>query len=1170
MAARTVADRIATQLGTTTGNIVGYAVRFSEKLSQETLIKVVTDGLLLSEIRTDRCLKAYDAIVVDEAHERSLNIDFLLGYFRNLLRLRPELRIIITSATIDVEAFSQHFDGAPIVKVEGRSYPVEIRYRPVDGDVESTVENCVKEILNEKSQTVRNVLMFLSGERAIMDWSLWFRKKYREYFEILPLYARLPTKEQHKIFQRGTKRKILLATNIAETSITIPGIGYVIDLGQARISRYGSRSKIQRLPIEPISQASADQRAGRCGRLAAGICFRLYSESDYETRPRYTEPEIRRSSLASVMLQMEVMKLGDIRKYPFIDPPEEKTINDSSRLLHELGALVGGELTPIGRKMADLPTDPRLARMLIEANRLNSLKETLIVVSALAVQDPRVRPLNKRDAVCESHRQFARATSDFLVFIQLWNWLENQRQQLISREFHGVLEQNFISSHRYFEWRALHRQLSLACVRLKMEPNRNEAKSVAIHKAILAGSLSFVGCKAEHGEYKGQRQFRFRIFPNSALAKRQPKWIVAADIKETGRVYAQHVAAVRARWIEKAANDQLKHFFHDKYWDERRYQAMILQTSTLYGLTVVERRPVPLSKVRPDEAREMFLLYGLVRFQGDADYSFLKHNRLMVQHVSALQDKNRRTDLLISESSQQDFYASRVPEKVIDWVSFNEWYERISECKRELLYMEEMDLLARFDVHVSEQDFPSKISIDGRSFQVKYAFAPTAANDGVSIQVPLGFLHVLSEGPLHWLVPGFLAQKCEALIRSLPKKSRCYLVPVPDLVRQLLPILKDQEHYRRQPLASSLSRVILQLKNLRVNPEDFDESSLPAFLRMNIQVLSGKGKVVDQDRDLAALKRRCVSRVDIILKPSVRNRFERTGLLEFPEHGLPSVYESDACGSEFVAYPTLIDKGECVDLMLERELKTQRRQNVWGVCRLILLTEKQSARYLIKAIKSERQMHLHYAPIGILEELLDSILLGSVRHGYLRNNPLPQTRTDFDDLVSRHKGVLMKSGLLIIEAASELLRTRFRTALAISSLSCRANAKTKEDAEQHLLSLVPADFAQRVPLDRYEDVKRYLKALQYRVEHLRGRLKYDLEKIPRVYCWVTRYQLLANTVIDLETLEELCCLLEEFRVSVFSQAIGTKVKVSEKRLEAVFQKYENLHGISHSTMDTPL
>ena len=507
-----------------------------------------------------------------------MNIDFLLGYLHNLLQFRPELRIIITSATIDVEAFSQHFNNAPVVKVEGRTYPVEIKYRPVDGDVESTVENCIKEILSEKSLAVGNVLMFLSGEREIMDWSLWFRKKYQEDFEILPLYARLPTKEQHKIFQCGTKRRVFLATNIAETSITIPGIGYVIDLGQARISRYGSRSKIQRLPIEPISQASADQRSGRCGRVAAGISFRLYSESDYETRSRYTEPEIRRSNLASVMLQMEVMKLGDIRQYPFIDPPEDRAINDAFRLLHELGALTDGELTPIGRKMADLPTDPRLARMLIEADRLNSLREILIVVSALAVQDPRVRPLNKRNVVCEWQRHFARATSDFLVFVQLWNWLENQRRRLSSRAFRGVLEQNFISSNRYFEWRALHRQLRVACVRLKMALNRDEAKSVAVHKAVLAGSLSFVGCKSENGEYKGQRQLRFRIFPNSALAKQHPKWIVAADIKETGRVYAQHVAAVRAQWVEESAHDQLKHSFHDKYWDERRCQAMVLQT----------------------------------------------------------------------------------------------------------------------------------------------------------------------------------------------------------------------------------------------------------------------------------------------------------------------------------------------------------------------------------------------------------------------------------------------------------------------------------------------------------------------------------------------------------------------------------------------------------------
>ena len=1137
LAARTVAARIAQELEVPLGAQVGFAVRFAQAWSEDTLVKVMTDGLLLAEIPRDRRLEAYDTLILDEAHERSLNIDFLIGYAKKLLRRRPDLKLIITSATIDVEAFQRHFDGAPVVSVEGRGYPVEVRWREADGDADP-IAACLDEIASgtRRGGAARDVLVFLPGEREILEASQRLRRTYQDRFEVLPLYSRLPAREQARIFDQrpAARRRVILATNVAETSVTVPNVGYVIDTGVARISRYSFRSRIQRLPVEPISQASAEQRKGRCGRVAPGTCYRLYDEADFENRPRYTDPELTRTNLASVVLQMRAFRLGDVSRFPFIDPPDPRAVKDAVRSLHELGALDDDRLTDIGRAMARLPVDPRLARMLIAAGRTGCLREVLIIVAALAIQDPRERPPDRRQAADEAHGRYAHPDSDFLAFVHLWHALEEARRERTRSGFRHHLQRHFLSVHRVAEWRSLHRQLLLATRALGMRVNAADADYAAVHRALLAGSLSFVGQHDEAGVYQGARNLKFRVFPGSVLARRRsggtrgtgggpgkgggagPKWVVAAEIAETGQTYARCVARVEARWIEGAAGSLLRRTHSEPHWDTRRGEAMVFERATLYGLPVVERRPVRLAPIDPEAARELFVRHALV---GSADGvvragrhprpAFLDKNLALVRRIVELQAKGRRTDVLATADAQATFYLERLPDTVSSVPGLTAWLGRADAAAVEGLVMREADVLARTDAAVADADFPPVLRLEGLELPLKYRFAPGEPDDGVSVRVDLGVLPHLRQGPLDWLVPGFFEQKCAELIKALPKSVRRRLAPVPDKARAMSAVLLRPERYRQGGLLAALAERIEGDYGVAVGPGDWRPEAISPFLRLNVQVRGARGRVVDQDRDLAALQGRLLARVERGAA-AAREGYEQRGLTAFPEDGVPDTLTLDGRAGRVLAYPALRDDGDRVDLVLLTHRSSQRATNRRGYSRMALLADGRRTRRLRREIEGERTMALHYATLGSRQRLVDEFLVASAWTCFFARAALPTTAESFRQALAQEDGRLASTCRELVEAGREILARRFDAVRGCSALDSPAFRASREDIAAHIARLVPPDFPNRIPLERMEHVPRYLRAITHRATHLQGRVRRDQEAMEEAAGWQARLDALAR------------------------------------------------------------
>ncbi|MDE0350172.1 MAG: ATP-dependent RNA helicase HrpA, partial [Gammaproteobacteria bacterium] len=1018
LAARTVAARIAQELDTPLGAQVGFAVRFAQAWGEDTLVKVMTDGLLLAEIQHDRQLDAYDTLILDEAHERSLNVDFLVGYAKKLLRRRADFKLIVTSATIDVEAFQRHFDGAPVVSVGGRGHPVDVVWREEDDDDQGDpIAACLDEIARARSRTAaRDVLVFLPGEREILETSQRLRRAYRDRYEVLPLYSRLPAREQARIFDSrpSARQRVILATNVAETSVTVPNVGYVIDSGVARISRYSFRSRIQRLPVEPISQASAEQRKGRCGRVAPGTCYRLYSEADYGNRPRYTDPELTRTNLASVVLQMRAFRLGDVSRFPFIDPPDPRAVKDAVRSLHELGALDEDRLTKVGRTMARLPVDPRLARMLIAAARGGCLREMLIVVAALSIQDPRERPPDRRQAADEAHRAYAHPESDFLAFVNLWNALEEVRAERTRSGFRRHLQRHFLSPSRVAEWRSLHRQLLLAARSLGMRLNKADADYAAVHRALLAGSLGFVGLHDEARVYQGARNLKFRIFPGSVLARKGsgPKWVVAAEIAETGQTYARCVARVDARWIEDAAGKLLRRSHSEPHWDARRGEPMVFERATLYGLPVVERRAVRLGPIDPQEAQALFVRHALV---GSADGvvragkhprpAFLDRNLALVRRIVELQAKGRRADVLASGEAQADFYRERLPDDVWSIASLTSWLAKADAAALERLEMTEADLMTRTDAAVSDDDFPSVLRIDGLELRLRYRFAPGEPDDGVSVRVDLGVLPHLRQGPLDWLVPGFFEQKCVELLKALPKSVRRRLAPVPDKAREMTAVLLRADRYREGSLLAGLAERVEADYGVVVGASDWRPDAIAPFLRLNVQVRGPRGRVVDQDRDLGALQARLLARVERGAE-AAREQHEQRGLTTFPEDGVQETLTVDGRAGRVLAYPALRDDGDRVDLVLLTHRSSQRATNRRGYSRMALLSDRRRTRRLRRDIEAAATMALHYATLGPRARLVDELLLAAAWACFFAERALPAGAPDFEAALDAGAGRL--------------------------------------------------------------------------------------------------------------------------------------------------------------------
>ncbi|HEY0963454.1 MAG TPA: ATP-dependent RNA helicase HrpA [Pseudomonadales bacterium] len=1166
LAARTVATRIAEELGVKEGREVGFQVRFTDASTDETLVKLMTDGILLAETQNDPFLNRYDTIIIDEAHERSLNIDFLLGYLKRLLPKRPDLKLIITSATIDVEKFSAHFGNAPIVEVSGRTYPVDILYRP-PAEAEDEMElpeqvlaafEEIRQLERRQRPAYRDILVFLSGEKEIREVADLLRKQKYPDVEVLPLYARLSHNEQQRVFQPHAGRRIVLTTNVAETSLTVPGIGYVIDSGLARISRYSVRSKIQRLPIEPISQASANQRAGRCGRLGPGVCIRLYGEEDYLNRPAFTDTEITRTNLASVILQMLALRLGDIDSFPFVEAPDSRAVRDGFQLLQELQAVdAQGKLLPLGRDMARLPLDPRLARILLEAAPRNSLSEALIVVSALSVQDPRERPHDRQQAADEAHRKHWNPDSDFLAFINLWQDYEVQRQQLGSSALHRHCQKNFLSWMRMREWREVHRQLLLQCQEMKLPLNREPATYEEVHRALLSGFLSQVATRLEDGSYLGARSRKYAMFPGSSLHRKNVRWLVSAELVETSQLFARMNARVEPEWIEQQAQHLIRREYFEPHWEQKQGRVLAFEKVLLFGLPLVEKRRVPFAKVDPAQAREIFIREGLVAGHVKTRAPFYQANRRLIDKVGNMEERTRRRDILVDERHIAAFYDSVLPEQVVDVASLEHWYfHRPKNETAKLLLTEDYLINAEAAAAIDLSQYPQEISTAGLELPLEYAFEPGEAQDGVSVEVPVSALKQLRNDELDWLVPGLWREKCIALIKALPKALRRNFVPVPDVVDKVLPNLQRKDGSLQQ----SLARQLLRLTGVQLPPDCWDGAELPDHLRMNIRVVDESGKVLGAGRDLQSLREQLAGTVQASISKAARGGIEQQGLTAWTFGELPPEQELGTGAVTVKAYPALVDRGDSVDLCLLDSAYRARLATIDGVIRLLMLASRQQVKYLHKELLQDPARVPRLRPLAPREELLAQLTRQSYYVAFGLQDRIPRTAAEFSSMFEKGRSEVLTVANRMQELFYRVVDEWFalRKELERKGFSGPDAASLRIDVQRQLDHLVSPDFLKHTPWEQLQQLPRYLQAVRIRLEKYGQQVARDrdatrlLDRLWTQYterrAWNERHEMAD------ERLDAWRWMLEELRVSLFAQSLGTRVPVSEKRVERAWQE----------------
>ncbi len=1173
IAARSVAQRIAEEVGSEIGQQVGYAIRFSDQTAENTLVKVMTDGLLLTEIRHDPYLNAYDAIIVDEAHERSLNVDFLMGYLKQLLAKRSDLKVIITSATIDVDRFAEYFSGAPVIKVGGRTFPVEVHYQPAEEDSLSVMASTIREIDATPLTAARDILVFFSGEREIFEANHYLRREFAERFEVLPLYARLSANDQRRVFEPSSRRRrIVLATNVAETSLTVPNIGFVIDPGFARISRYSYRSKLQRLPIEPISQASADQRKGRCGRIAPGVCYRLYSETDFLSRPAYTDAEIRRVNLASVVLQMQAFRLGDINRFPFIDPPEPRAIRDAFRLLDELAALRGGKLTKIGQQMARLPVDPRLARMLITSADLGCLNELLIIVSGLAVQDPRERPSEKTAAADTAHERFLDERSDFLSLLNLWKWIEEQREELTRNRWQRLLSKQFVSPQRVREWRELHRQLRLSCRDLGLRENQEAGSYERIHESILSGSLSQIAWHEEHGNYLGARNLRLNIFPGSGLAKKKPKWMVAAEVVETRRVFARCVAQVEASWIERQAQHLLKHRFSEPVWSAKRGEVIAYETITLYGLVLADRRPVAYSRIDPKHCRDLFIRDGLIA--GATPYlpDFLQHNLEAVRRVQDMEAKGRRRDLLVSDDHIYQFYADRLPAELCRSTDLRKWLRRASAAAKNSLWMREEELLKTASIALTQTDFPNEIQLQGVALELKYRFAPGEKDDGITALVPVGLLSGISGEALQWSVPGLFPAVIEQWLRSLPKTKRRTLAPLADKVDEICTVLTKPGTYRQGRLLAAMGQLLSDRFNVAVTASDWDAARVDEHLLVNVRVIDEADKVIGEGRWLDQLKQQFAQTANT--KKTADTSYEQRGLSTFPELEIASHMVLGERANAQIAYPGFADNGTSVDLKLFDTPSSRDAAHRLGLIRLALLHLGKAAQYFRKEMAKEVKMGLHFAALGNADELREQLLGNVVWYCYFSGESLPADSGAFETVMQARRGDLADVFQETLAEFKSVLQLRFDIVRAMDGLAGSAYGPSLVDVREQLEFLVPKNFLHQTPWRFLPLLSRYLEGLLWRLTQLVGHVPRDRQLMQVLRPLEARLQTLAKSELcEQEEWMDLKFYLQEFRLKTFAENVAKRKvqgrnpellswKVSPKRVAEKLREVELRVGLA--------
>ncbi|MDT8794928.1 ATP-dependent RNA helicase HrpA [Vibrio cholerae] len=1160
LAARSVANRIAEEMETELGGFVGYKVRFTDQISDQTQIKLMTDGILLAEIQNDRFLNQYDTIIIDEAHERSLNIDFILGYLKQLLPRRPDLKVIITSATIDPERFSKHFSNAPIIEVSGRTYPVEVRYRPLarDDDSESDrdqLEGIFQAVDELCDEGLGDILIFMNGEREIRDTADALSKRNLRDTEIVPLYARLSVGEQNKIFQPHAGRRIVLATNVAETSLTVPGIKYVIDPGTARISRYSYRTKVQRLPIEPISQASANQRKGRCGRTEEGICIRLYSEEDFLSRPEFTDPEILRTNLASVILQMTALGLGDIEAFPFVEAPDKRNIQDGVRLLEELGAINDQikdpkkRLTESGKQLARLPIDPRLARMVLEASKLGCLKEVMIIASALSIQDPRERPSDKQQSADDKHRRFNHEDSDFLTFVNLWHYIGQQQKALTSNQFRRQCKLDYLNYLRVREWQDVYTQLHQSTREMGFKLNDEPGSYHAVHSAILVGLLSHIGMKdQEKNEYHGARNARFNIFPASGLFKKQPKWVMSAELVETSKLWARVVAKIEPDWIEPLAKHLIKRSYSEPHWSKKNAAVMAYEKVMLYGIPIVPKRLVNYGTIDPVLSREIFIRSALVEGDWETKHAFFKQNRALLAEVEELEHKSRRRDILVDDEELFQFYDQRVGTEVVSGRHFDAWWKTASRKTPDLLSFEKEMLFKGDASHVTDLDYPNFWHQGNLKLKLSYQFEPGENSDGVTVHIPLPILNQVEPHGFDWQIPGLRHELVVSLIKSLPKTLRKNFVPAPNYADAFLARVTPFE----MPLLDAMEKELRRMTGVTVLREDWKLDQLPAHLKITYRAVDHRNRKLNESCDLHELKESLKEKVQETLSQVADDDIEQRDLHTWSFGELPKVYQQKRGGFEVRAYPALVDKKDSVEIKLFETEQEQLSAMRAGQRRLILLNVPSPIKYLHANLPNKSKLGLYFNPYGKVLDLIDDCIACGVDKLIEERGGMVWEPQAFEALKEHVRAELGDTVVEIAKQVETILTTAYNINKRLKGKVDFTMAFALSDVKAQIEGLIFSGFATECGWKRLPDILRYMRAIERRMEKLPTDPNKDRLHMLKIESVANKYKELLNKIPKgmaiPDNVREIRWMLEELRVSYFAQQLGTPYPVSDKRI----------------------
>ncbi|WP_265695631.1 ATP-dependent RNA helicase HrpA [Photobacterium obscurum] len=1159
LAARSVASRIAEELQCELGSYVGYKVRFNDKVSDRSQVKLMTDGILLAEIQNDRYLNQYDTIIIDEAHERSLNIDFILGYLRELLPKRPDLKVIITSATIDPERFSKHFRNAPIIEVSGRTYPVEVRYRPVtedgddsDRDQLQAIFDAVDELCDEG---LGDILIFMNGEREIRDTADALEKRNLRDTEVLPLYARLSAGEQNRIFQSHSGRRIVLSTNVAETSLTVPGIKYVIDPGTARISRYSYRTKVQRLPIEPVSQASANQRKGRCGRVQEGICIRLYSEEDFLSRPEFTDPEILRTNLASVILQMTAIGLGDIQAFPFVEAPDNRNIQDGIRLLEELGAInpkakdPRKRLSAIGRQLARLPLDPRLARMVLEAPKHGALREVMVIACALSIQDPRERPMEKQQASDEKHRRFYDKDSDFITFVNLWSYVQEKQRELSGNQFRRQCKKDYLNYLRIREWQDIYYQVSQVVKELDLHLNEQEASYAGVHTALLSGMLSHIGLKdQEKNEYQGARNARFNIFPGSGIFKKQPKWVMVAELVETSKLWGRIAAKIQPEWVEPLAEHLIKRSYSEPHWEKKQAAVFAFEKVTLYGIPVVAKRKVNYGKIDAQVSREIFIRSALVEGDWETKHKFYQQNRKLLREVEELEHKSRRRDILIDDDALFEFYDQRIEHTVVSGRHFDSWWKKAARDNKELLNFER-EMLFRGDAsHVTDLDYPNFWHQGNLKLKLSYQFEPGDDNDGVTVHVPLPILNQVEPDGFDWQIPGLRHELVVALIKSLPKPIRRNFVPAPNYADAFL----ARAEAMAMPLLDSLEKELKRISGVTVLREEWKPEQVPEHLKITYRVVDHRNRKLKESKDLYSLKDGLKEKVQETLSQVADDDIEQEGLKTWSFGKLPERYQQKRGGFEVKAYPAIVDNKDSVGIKLFETEEEQQTAMQQGQRRLVLLNVPSPIKYLHANLPNKSKLGLYFNPYGRVMDLIDDCIACGIDKLIEEKGGLVWEPEAFDSLKEHIRGELGDTVVEIAQQVEAILTTAFNISKKLKGRVDLTMAFALSDIKAQIEGLIFKGFATECGWKRLPDILRYMKAIERRMEKLPIDPNKDRVHILKIESVVTDYKELLNKIPKgqpvPQKVKDIRWMIEELRVSYFAQQLGTPYPVSDKRV----------------------